>query len=195
MKHLIDAELVKLFKNGDNDAFEEIVFRYQAQVFSYVLSITKNPEISNDIIQDVFIRVYKKLGAYNEKNKLKNWIFTLARNITMDFYRKNNKKLIPLEVKGDDEFSIIDVLEDKEPSPLDVIVENDKASIIQNALNKLSSEERELIQLKDSLTFKEIAEIQNKPIGTLLSKFNRALAKLKKILLETEPEVYYEYMQ
>jgi len=93
MKHsnLNDSELVGMFKNGDNDAFEEIVMRYQAQVYTYVMSITKNPDVSNDIIQDVFIRVFKKLRDYNEEDKLKNWLFTLSRNMTMDYYRKTAK--------------------------------------------------------------------------------------------------------
>jgi len=197
MKHsnLNDSELVGMFKNGDNDAFEEIVMRYQAQVYTYVMSITKNPDVSNDIIQDVFIRVFKKLRDYNEEDKLKNWLFTLARNITMDYYRKNSKKLLPLETQEDDELSLIDALPEDKPQPIDIAIANSRAESINSALDKLSPEERELIYLKDSLTFKEIAEMQNKPIGTLLSKFNRALGKLRKILSETEPEVYNEYMR
>ncbi len=195
MKHLNDSELVTLFKNGSNEAFEEIVMRYQAHVYTYVLSITKSPENSNDIIQDVFIRAFRKMPGYNDENKLKNWLFTLARNITMDFYRKNNKKTLPLEVQDDDELSILDTLAEKEPQPIDIAITNSKVSSITSALNMLNADERELIYLKDSLTFKEIAQMQNKPIGTLLSKFNRALCKLKKILQENEPEVYYEYMR
>ena len=195
MKHLNDSELVSLFKKGNNEAFEEIVMRYQIHVYTYIMSITKDPEASNDIIQDVFIRVFKKLSSYNDENKLKHWLFTLARNMTMDYYRKNKKKLLPLEVQDEDELSILDTLAESDPQPLDVAITNDITTSVNNALSELSAEERELIYLKDSLTFKEIAEMQNKPIGTLLSKFNRALSKLKKILAEREPEVYHEYMQ
>ncbi|MCL2485211.1 MAG: sigma-70 family RNA polymerase sigma factor [Endomicrobia bacterium] len=194
MKQLNDSELVSLFKTGNNEAFEEIVMRYQAHVYTYLLSITKNAEISNDVLQDVFIRVFKKLKNYNDENKLKNWLFTLARNMTMDYYRRNNKIMLPLEVQDEDEMSLIDSLADKEPQPLDIAISNSTTESIRSALDMLSSEERELIYLKDSMTFKEISEMQNKPIGTLLSKFNRALSKLKKILSETEPEVCHEYM-
>lgn len=195
MKHLNDSELVILFKKGSNEAFEEIVIRYQAHVYTYIMSITKDPDASSDIIQDVFIRVFKKLSKYKDENKLKNWLFTLARNMTMDYYRKNNKKLLPLEVQDEDEMSILDTLAESDPQPIEISLTNDRAASINNALNWLSTEERELIYLKDSLTFKEISEMQNKPMGTLLSKFNRALGKLKKILAEKEPEVYHEYMQ
>ncbi len=195
MKHLNDSELVTLFNKGNNEAFEEIVIRYQAHIYTYILSITKDPEASNDIIQDIFIRVFKNLSKYNDENKLKNWLFTLARNMTMDYYRKNNKRLLPLEVQDEDEMSILDTLAENDPQPIEIAITKDRVSAINNALNALSSEERELIYLKDTMTFKEIAEMQNKPIGTLLSKFNRALSKLKKILAEREPEVYHEYMQ
>ncbi|MCL2389929.1 MAG: sigma-70 family RNA polymerase sigma factor [Endomicrobia bacterium] len=195
MKQLNDSELVSLFKTGNNEAFEEIVMRYQAHVYTYLMSITKNPEISSDILQDVFVRAFKKLKNYNDENKFKNWLFTLSRNMTMDYYRRNNKTMIPLEVQNEDEMSLIDSLSDKEPQPLDIAISNSMSESVKKALDCLSGEERELIYLKDSMTFKEISEMQNKPIGTLLSKFNRALSKLKKILLETEPEVYNEYVQ
>jgi RNA polymerase sigma-70 factor (ECF subfamily) len=179
---------------GKGEAFEEIVMRYQAQLYTYILSITKNADASSDILQDVFIRVFKKLEKYNEENKLKNWLFTLTRNITMDYFRKNSTKLMPLESNDDDELSLIDTLASDDSQPLDVAITNDKTRKINEALSKLNADERELIALKDSMTFQEIAEMQNKPIGTLLSKFNRALKKLKAILMEYEPEVYNEYV-
>ncbi|MCL1971449.1 MAG: sigma-70 family RNA polymerase sigma factor [Endomicrobia bacterium] len=195
MKHLNDSELVSCFKQGNSAAFEEIVMRYQAQLYTYTLSITKNTDASSDILQDVFIRVYKTLGRYSEENKLKNWLFTLTRNITMDYFRKNNAKLLPLEYQGDEELSLLDTIAESNSQPLDIAVTNDKNRKINEALKKLSVDERELITLKDSMTFQEIAEMQNKPIGTLLSKFNRALKKLKTILMEYEPEVCNEYMR
>jgi len=195
MKKLSDSELIALFKKGNNEAFEELVMRYQSHVYSYVLSITKNEESSQDITQDAFIRIFKKLKNYNDENKFKNWIFTLARNMTMDYYRKNGRKNIPLETQDEEGFSMIDILADKEPQPEKAAAIKSESESVNKALSRLTAEERELIYLKDSMTFKEIAEMQNKPIGTLLSKFNRALGKLKKILLETEPEVYYEYMR
>lgn len=194
MKHLSDSELVACFKQGKSEAFEEIVTRYQAPLYTYILSITKNTDIASDVLQDVFIRVFKKLHKYNDENKLKNWLFTLTRNITMDHFRKNSIKLMPLEVKDDDEFSILDTIAANDSQPLDIAIMNDKNHKVNEALNRLNTDERELIALKDSMTFQEIAEMQNKPIGTLLSKFNRALKKLKIILMENEPEVYNEYM-
>jgi len=194
MKHLNDGELVSCFKQGNNAAFEEIVMRYQAQLYTYILSITKNADASSDILQDVFIRVFKNLGKYNEENKLKNWLFTLTRNITMDYFRKNSAKLVPLESQDDEELSLLDTLAANDDHPLDSAIANDKNRKVNEALAKLNAEERELIALKDHMTFQEIAEMQNKPIGTLLSKFNRALKKLKNILMTYEPEVCNEYM-
>ena len=73
MENLNDSELVALFKKGNGEAFETIVMRYQSQIYSYVISITKDFEISNDVIQEVFIRAFKKLRSYKDKEKLKNW--------------------------------------------------------------------------------------------------------------------------
>jgi RNA polymerase sigma-70 factor (ECF subfamily) len=195
MKQLTDAQLSALFKTGCQKAFEEIVMRYQAPVYTYIMSLTKNPDTASDLLQDLFIKVYKNLPKYNEENKLKNWIFTLARNITMDYFRKNNKKLIALENKNENEFSIINIISDNSPHPLECAIENDKKEAISSAIAKLSPDERELIYLKDSFTFQEIADIQHKPVGTLLSKFSRALKKIRKILAQDSPEIYNEYMQ
>jgi RNA polymerase sigma-70 factor (ECF subfamily) len=195
MKHLLDAQLVSHFKAGNDKAFEEIVLRYQAHVYTYIMSIVRNPDTASDITQDLFIKVFKNLANYNEENKLKNWLFTIARNLTMDYFRKNNKKLVPLETQSEDEASILDILSDDCPKPLEQAIENDKKDAINKALAMLSVEERELISLKDSFTFQEIALMQNKPIGTLLSKFNRSLKKIRLILSQSAPEVYNEYMQ
>lgn len=195
MTKLTDAQLVALFKSGNNEAFEEIVIRYQSRIYGYILSLTKDTEISNDILQEVFIKVFKKLNSYDEQNKLLNWLYTLTRNLTMDYFRTNKKNFVPIETQDDEDTSLINVLQDETPGPIEQAIESDKSQIIQNALMQLSTDERELILLKDTMTFKEISQMQNKPIGTLLSKFNRALTKLKKILLETQPEVYYEYMR
>jgi RNA polymerase sigma-70 factor (ECF subfamily) len=194
-KQISDAQLVCLFKSGDMNAFEELVMRYQGHIYTYIISIVKNPDAASDITQDLFVKVFKNLHKYNEENKLKNWIFTLARNLTMDYFRKNNKKLIPLEMQDDDNLSILDTLTDNSVKPLDIAIENSKKEAINNALAKLSVEERELLYLKDLFTFQEIANMQNKPVGTLLSKFNRTLKKLRKILAETNPEVYDECMR
>jgi len=195
MNNLSDFELIKLFKDGNNKAFEAIVERYQAHVYSYVLSITKNPDYASDILQDVFVRAFKKIKGYNDENKLKNWLFVMARNLTMDFYRKNSRPTVPLESKDEDDFSLIDSLADNSPQPIDIAAANSSDEAVNNALRTLSADERELIFLKDSMTFKEISEMQNKPLGTLLSKFNRALAKIKKYMKENEQEVYNEFMR
>ncbi|MDR2192645.1 MAG: sigma-70 family RNA polymerase sigma factor [Endomicrobium sp.] len=195
MENLNDSELVALFKKGNSEAFEALVMRYQSQVYSYIMSITKDFEISNDVMQEVFIRAFKKLTSYKDENKLKNWLFILSKNIVMDYYRKNSYKLLPLETQDDDGFSLIDVLSDNAPLPLEIAIANDKAAMINNALNKLSADERELIALKDYLTFQDIARMQNKPLGTLLSKFNRALGKLRKILAKNGQEGYDECMR
>jgi len=195
MENLNDAQLIRLFNEGSNEAFEVIVMRYQAHIYSYVMSITNDYEISNDVIQETFIRAFKKLKNYKDENKLKNWLFTLARNITMDYYRKNSVKAAPLETKDEDELSLIDSLSDNSPQPIDAAIAKDRDNLINEALSKLSAEERELISLKDSMTFQEISQMQNKPIGTLLSKFNRALGKLKKILAESSQEAYNELLQ
>jgi RNA polymerase sigma-70 factor (ECF subfamily) len=169
--------------------------RYQAHVYAYIMSFVKNPDTASDICQELFIKIFKNFAKYNEENKLKNWIFTLARNLTMDYFRKNNKRLMPLENQDDDELSYIDTLSDDTPAPLEVLIGNDKKEAINVALAKLSDEERELVALKDDFTFQEIADMQNKPVGTLLSKFSRTLKKLRKILAQDNPEVYDEYMR
>jgi RNA polymerase sigma-70 factor (ECF subfamily) len=195
MEHLSDAQLVSQFKAGNNEAFEEIVLRYQAHIYSFIMSIVRNPDTASDITQELFIKVFKNLHKYNEENKLKNWMFALSRNLTMDYFRKNNKKLISLENQHIDEQSILDTLSDNSPKHLEAAIENSTKEAINHALSLLPIEERELIALKDSFTFQEIAQMQNKPIGTLLSKFNRSLKKLRKILLQSAPEVYNEYMR
>ncbi|MDR0486163.1 MAG: sigma-70 family RNA polymerase sigma factor [Elusimicrobiota bacterium] len=194
MKNLNDFDLVVLFKQGDNRAFEEILLRYQSHVYTYILSMVRNIDSANDIFQEVSLRMFKKLKDYKDENKLKNWIFAIAKNMTMDYFRKKKKEFLPIETLEDPSF--LNFISDSSPQQLELLVTNSEIELLKTAVNSLSREERELIHLKEYLSFKDIAAIQNKPLGTLLSKFNRALKKIKIFIEKQEKEVdCNEYMR
>ena len=88
-----DQELVKLYVNGNEKAFELLITRHKDRVYRFILSKVKDPELANDYFQDTFMKVILTLkgGNYNEEGKFLPWVLRIAHNLIIDGFRKNKK--------------------------------------------------------------------------------------------------------
>jgi len=182
-----DDELVSEYLDGDEKAFEELYHRYNIQLFNFILSMVKDNEAANDIFQEVFIKVINKLPSYREGN-FKAMIYLIARNSVIDFIKskknKNQRNNISIDQNIDEEHTLEDLIASGEnpEKELITIYENKK---LYEAISTLSEEYREIILLKhfSGLRFEEISKTLNIPLGTLLSRFKRAMDKLREKLI------------
>ena len=108
-----DRQLVSDFLGGKDAAFEELLKRYLKPVYNFLYQMTNNPSVIDDLTQETFVKVWKNLAKYNPEKSFKTWIFTIARNSAIDYFRK--KKTIPFALfendKGDNKLE--DISEDK----------------------------------------------------------------------------------
>jgi RNA polymerase sigma-70 factor (ECF subfamily) len=185
LESLSDEELMLLFQQDVRLAFDLLVERFKNPLMNYIFRFTGNSEDAADILQDTFIRVYRKKHLYRTIARFSTWVYTIAGNLAKSELRKGHRKyLTPIDRKKDDneEWSI--PLPDGEPLPDRIADSNIVFERIQEALLKLPDVFREAVILRDiqELSYEEIAAIVEMPIGTVKSRISRGRLQLKEIL-------------
>ena len=187
-EELSDSELIAAFKGGDAEALGLLMERHKAAVYGYLLRLTGRPDAADDLFQEVFLKLVKNPSAYGEREKLKAWLFTVARNAAMDYFRKEGSRgEVPLE-GYDGQPGPADFMASAEPGPAEAFYGKARGARIDAALAALSEDQREVFYLRhySELSFREIAEQLSLPIGTVLARMSRAAALLRKNL-EKDP--------
>jgi len=181
---MTDSELMAAFKAGDIEALGVLLERYKAPVYGYLLRLTARPDAAEDLFQEVFLKLVRNPGVYSEREKFKSWLFTVARNAAMDYFRREGSRSAePLEGE-DGEPGVLGQAVSGEPGPQESLENKLLGEKIALALNQLASDQREIFYLRhySELSFKEIAAILGVPIGTALARMSRAAAFLRKEL-------------
>lgn len=185
-----DDELVKEYLSGDENAFRELFNRYKVRLYAYLLSLCLNEAEAEDLFQETFIKAVDKLARYKPQNKFSAWLFFMARNIFLD-RRKNRKEsfsrsTVSLDMPegGNLEDGFSEEFIPSADNPQNELLKKENERIILEAMERLSPEQRETVVLRHfaRMSFKEIAQNLNLPIGTVLARFSRGLDKLKEYL-------------
>lgn len=168
----ISDELIERIAQGDQEAFHKLYEETSSLVFGYALSILKDKHKAEDVMQDTYIKVYSNAGSYTGKGKPMAWILTITRNLTlMNFRQKQHENI------DDDQYqSIYDMPH----------IHSENKMLVDHLLSRLSDEEREIVMLHamSELKHREIAALTGLPLSTVLSKYNRAIAKLREFMKE-----------
>lgn len=198
-KSLLDRELVRLFrKDDDGDAFNELLNRHQAKIYSYIYSMVLNPDIANDLFQTTFTKVITKMDdTYNEQGKWIAWVMRIAHNATIDYLRKQKRYI---DVSGwSDEDSKTDYFDRMEDSSVvdadDQLIETEDKTSLMSHIAKLPEEQRTVVLLRHyyEMPFKEIAELTDVSINTALGRMRYALINLRKFFEEERKEEFNQH--
>lgn len=169
--------LLCMMKTGDKEAFRMFYEQTARAIYSYALSIIKNPQDAEEIMQDTYVAAWTQCDSYEPNGKPLAWLFTIARNLCYGRLRRQSahpSASLEFLQEGDSSW---------EPSDLNPAIEqaSDKQALLA-ALDTLSEEERRLILLHivASLKHREIADMLHLPLSTVLSKYHRALKKMQK---------------
>lgn len=177
-----DKELVTLALQ-DPDNFLHIMQRYEAQLLRYVMrTINASESDAEDILQEVFLKVYQNLNGFDQRLKFSSWIYRITYNHTISYYRKNKKHSVILSVEDNQ------IMMERLASDLDIQEQVDTKIVgerVATLLNKLDKKYRQVLILKylEEKDYKEISDILRKPSGTVATLINRAKEKFKSILL------------
>lgn len=189
MLKISDEQLIVQYLNGDDQSLEVLVKQYLKPIFSFAYRYTGNSADAEDLTQEVFVRVWKNLKKFDRQKSFKTWIFTIAKNTSIDFLRK--KKTIPFSSfennAGENLFT--EALADPIPLAPELFEKENMAQALAAAIEKLSPKYRAVLspRYNEQLTFKEIAESLKESVNTVKSRYRRALVMLKIFL--SDPKI------
>lgn len=191
--------LLKRSKDGDIQAFEQLIENYQTKVFNIALRIIGNYDDANDLAQEVFLRVYKSIKSFKGESSFSTWIYKITKNVCLDEIRKRrNKNVISLdeEIKLNSG-EVTRQVESSDDTPDVALEKSEMKDLINKAISELSDEHRVVIVLRDiqGFSYEEIAKIIDCPEGTVKSRINRARKALKKILKSKRELLNQEYVK
>lgn len=180
-----DNELIKAYNLGNEIAIEILINKYKKDVFKFIYSKVKDKEITDDIFQETFIKVIIALRTtnYNEKGKFLSWVFQIANNLTMDYFRLSKKRYLFQRINDYSNFN--DTLIYKFLDVEELINYEDKYIVVKKIIDeRLLPEQSQVLELrfKDKMSFKEIAKSQGVNINTALGRYRYAINNLRKEL-------------
>jgi RNA polymerase sigma-70 factor (ECF subfamily) len=180
-----DPDLVQRSLEGDESAFNELIHRYKRGIFTLIIRIVRDEEAANDLAQDTFVRLYTSLSSYNPEFRFSSWIFKIANNLAIDYLRKHRQNVLSLDAPidtGDDTVSI-QVPSDGQ-DPLNRVESIELGERIQMAIDQLPVDYRRVILLRhiEEMSYEEIAEVTELPLGTVKTLIFRGRRLLRKKL-------------
>ncbi|MFA5777075.1 MAG: RNA polymerase sigma factor [Parcubacteria group bacterium] len=183
VKKMSDSELIILLKCKNPIVHNELVNRYQKKLFIYLYRFIGNKEETEDLLQNVFLKVYKYCENFDTERKFSSWIYRIAHNEAVNcIKRKSIKKFISLE----DFVSSKDRIETKSDakSPMEVWISKELRNEMKDALKKLPEKYKEVLEMRyfQEKSYEEISKALKKPVNTIGTLINRAKGKLESVV-------------
>ena len=183
---LSDEQLVKNYANGDSDAFDTLLARYQQKIYSYILFLVHDDEVADDLFQETFMKaiVTIRQGRYVESGRFSAWFTRIAHNLVIDKYRQDrNSNVISNDASDADLFN--------DASLSDITVEmkmitEQSLTDVGRLLKELPDNQKEVLYMRfyQDLSFKEIADATGVSINTALGRMRYGLINLRKMVSE-----------
>jgi len=178
-----DAQLVARALTGSQEAFRELVLRFERPVYSLIVRMVQDPGTAEDLAQETFVKAYRSLRTYDGARKLSSWLFKIAHNTTIDHLRRHVPDTVSLEAPQDDEGrgGLAAVLsDDSTENPAAAAERRDMARSLERAISRLRPEYREAVVLfyLEGATYQEICDVTGLPLGTVKTNLHRARKEL-----------------
>ena len=183
---LTDERLVELALDGDEEAYGVLVRRYQRRLTAFLSQLVGDLELARELSQEAFIRAWSALARFDPKYRFSTWLFRIAHNLGIDQLRRRRLKTLSLyrtDAEGDE---VEVVVPDAEKDPLGHLENHALATELRQVIDELRPEYRELVLLRHfaGLSYQEIADFKEMPLGTVKNKLFRAHSVLRKALVD-----------
>ncbi|UCF79146.1 MAG: sigma-70 family RNA polymerase sigma factor [Candidatus Eiseniibacteriota bacterium] len=178
-----DAKLIRRALNGEQSAFAKLLQKYRRQVYSLTMRMLGQAEDAEDAAQDTFMRAFQSLESCDPNRPFLRWIYRIAYNLCVDRYRRRRLLTVSIdETVGEGE--IPRDLVDESPGPDELLAVKEEQRRLNELLSALPPRYRAVVVLRhqDDLSYEEIADILNLPLGTVKARMHRAHGLLRKML-------------
>ncbi|MBA3578836.1 MAG: sigma-70 family RNA polymerase sigma factor [Gemmatimonadaceae bacterium] len=179
LKAMDDSGVVTAFLGGEERAFEELVVRYQTRLLNFIYRTVGDRERAEDLVQEVFIRVYRHLHRFDRSKKFSTWAYTIASNLAKNELRNRSRNPLVLfqtvKKNWQDEDRPLE-FEDSSTRPDDMYRKRHLRQVVEESVAKLPEHHRDVFILREleGKSYEEIAEITGCNLGTVKSRLNRA---------------------
>ncbi|MCX6785064.1 MAG: sigma-70 family RNA polymerase sigma factor [Candidatus Komeilibacteria bacterium] len=179
-----ESQLIYNYLKGDEKSLEILINSYFKPIYRFIYHYVNNSPEAEDLTQEVFVRAWQNLSKFDQSKKFSTWLFTIAKNLALDFLKKK-KALVFSEFEDElGNNSLIETLTDPLSLPDNLFDQANLAELLTAALAKLPTQDRVVVLLhyQDQLNFREISEYLNEPLNSIKSRWRRALIKLNQLL-------------
>lgn len=187
--------LVRYRKTGNRSLFEQLVQRYERELYNYLCRYLGQAEMAEDVFQATFLLVHQKCKQFEEGRRFRPWLYAVATNAAIDAQRRNKRhRAVSLDRVGarddNDSARLVDMLVSDDPDPLSQASRLESGEWVQRALDELSDQMRSVVHLVyyQGLKYREAADALNIPVGTVKSRLHAAIQKLNDYWNETHSE-------
>lgn len=184
-KELADQQIIEDVLSGNKNAYSLLVAKYQFRILNVVGRFVREQADCEDVAQQAFIKAYEALPNFRGESSFYTWIYTIAQNCAKSFVKSKSQQIISVDAQDPevDSYDGSERLHDIE-TPEDIFASEELKRLLTEALNKLPSDLRQSIVMceLDGLSYDEIAEKMNCPVGTVKSRIARARATLSKVI-------------
>ncbi|MBV9300822.1 MAG: sigma-70 family RNA polymerase sigma factor [Acidobacteriaceae bacterium] len=183
-----DARIVRGLRAGIEDAYEELIARYQQPVFSIVYRLLGNQNDASDVVQEVFLKVFRRIGSFRGQSSLRTWIYRIAVNEAHNHHRwftRHCCREVGME-SGPERPCSLESAPDPGRSPFERALDRENRTLIEEALGRINPDFRTAVVLRDieNLSYEEIGEILQLSLGTVKSRILRGREALRRELTQ-----------
>lgn len=181
---IADERLVELALDGDQEAYGVLVHRYQRRLTAFLSQLVGDLELARELTQEAFIRAWSALDRFDSRYRFSTWLFRIAHNLGIDQLRRKRLQTVPLYRTDSDGEELEVVVADLEKDPLGHLENRALADGLREVIDELRPEYRELVLLRHfaGLSYQEIADFKDMPLGTVKNKLFRAHSVLRNAL-------------
>jgi len=176
---LTEKEIVSKCQRGETEYYEQLVNKYKRSAYFYALGMVGSVEDALDLSQEAFIRAYRSIKRFKPQYQFKNWFFRILTNLCISHLRKKRRRRV--EVSTEDKEGRTMPLPDDHFNPHLLLEQKEIMRQLWKALSELGNKHREIILLRDfqGLSYKQISEILEIPVGTVMSRLHQARSRLR----------------
>ena len=189
--NITDEYLFARFIDGDENAFNELVDRYYRQIYRFLVRFTGREHLAEDVIQEVFVKLYKSASTFDPSKRFRPWIYQIAANTARDVLRSasRNGKRVSFQNTGEDmEMTLDQLVPGVTASPDEAMIEKETSEKVKETLMQMQDQLREILVLAyyNQLPYKDIADSLGIPLGTVKSRLHKAVSTFGEIWKRNE---------
>ena len=186
-----DYKLIERAKQGDQKAFAELMGRYRDSIYFMLLKMVNNKDDADDLTIEAFGKAFRNIEQYTPNFAFSTWLFKIATNNCIDFIRKKRENNISIDQHNDDDDKPSLEIRSHFMNPEETLIFEQKIHMTRSVITKLKPTYQELIELRyfKELSYEEIADKMNLPLGTIKAQLFRARELLYQIIKKTNPHL------